>query len=83
MQHHIGFYLKCLRESKAGNVTQSDVAEASGLAKDTISRIERESHEPGWETVYGILRALGVDLVAFGNFITEIDEKGAVNVSGK
>jgi hypothetical protein len=30
-----------------------------------------------------ILKALGVDLVAFGNFITEIDEKGAVNASGK
>jgi hypothetical protein len=26
-----------------------------------------------------ILKALGVDLVAFGNFITEIDEKEAVS----
>jgi transcriptional regulator with XRE-family HTH domain len=79
MKYRIGYYLRALRKAAAGNVTQQELAEASGLDDNSISRIERGDREPCWETVMKILKALGVDLVAFGNFITEIDEKEAVS----
>lgn len=41
-------------------LNQQQLAEAAGLTKSTISRLESGYHKPHWETVRKLARALGV-----------------------
>ena len=67
---------KRLREArrKAG-LTQSQLAEAAGVADETVSRIERAAYEPSLSTVVALTEALGVSLGPFEAH--EAHERGA------
>jgi putative transcriptional regulator len=43
-------------------LTQADLAAAAGVAKNTVSRIERGEYEPAVSTFLALAKALGVSL---------------------
>lgn len=55
--------LKELRE--AAGVSQYRLAQLSGLAKQTLSQLEKGSNDPSWETVLKLAKALGVSVAEF------------------
>jgi transcriptional regulator with XRE-family HTH domain len=55
--------LRELRE-KAG-LTQQQLADATGLTKDGIARLERGARSPVWETVVSLCKALDTTCDAF------------------
>lgn len=55
--------LKELR-AKAG-MSQYRLAQVSGVAKQTISQLEKGDTDPAWETVRKLARALGVSISEF------------------
>ena len=60
--HGLGPHVKRLREIR--RLTQDELAERSGLAADTIRRLEHEEFAPSLRTLAGIARGLNVTLVA-------------------
>ena len=58
-----GRKLKELREAKG--MTQHSLAEASGLHRVQIAKLEGSQHVPSWDTVQALAAALGVDCKAF------------------
>ena len=44
-------------------ITQSDLAEMSGLSLATVKDIERGKGNPSWQTVEKILAVLGLEVV--------------------
>lgn len=60
--HGLGPHVKRLREVR--RLTQDELAERSGLAADTIRRLEHEEFAPSLRTLAGIARGLNVTLVA-------------------
>jgi transcriptional regulator with XRE-family HTH domain len=55
----IGKNLRAKREDRF--MTQDQLAEATGLNRDTLSRIERNTVEPRFSTIMKLARELGVD----------------------
>jgi transcriptional regulator with XRE-family HTH domain len=53
--------VKRLREDR--KITQEQLAFDAGITASALSRIERGLNSPGWMTVRGIAKALGVSLV--------------------
>jgi transcriptional regulator with XRE-family HTH domain len=56
---HIGERLKQLRIERA--MTQDELADAAGLGKNTVNRIEKDHTEPRPPTLRKLARALDVD----------------------
>jgi len=56
---HIGDRLRGLRIRRA--MTQDELADAAGIAKNTVNRIERNHTEPRPPTLRKLADALGVD----------------------
>jgi transcriptional regulator with XRE-family HTH domain len=56
---HIGERLKQLRIERA--MTQDELAEAAGIGKNTVNRIEKDHTEPRPPTLRKLARALEVD----------------------
>lgn len=55
-----------LREAREeSGLTQQQLAELSGVRRETLSRIERGHHEAYWDTVCRLSRALGKPLEWF------------------
>jgi transcriptional regulator with XRE-family HTH domain len=55
-----------LRELRvAAGLSQKDLADKTGMAKDFISRLERAERSPSWETALALAAALGVEIGAF------------------
>jgi transcriptional regulator with XRE-family HTH domain len=52
--------VKRLREDR--KITQEQLAFDAGITASALSRIERGLNSPGWMTVKGIARALGLSL---------------------
>ena len=57
--------VKAIREAK--NLTQQDVADAAGIDRKTINRIERGHHYPTLPVLFAIAIALDVDAISFLN----------------
>ncbi len=55
--------LKELREARGW--TQQQLADAAGLNKFGVAQIEQGRHQPTWETVVALCKALGVACDAF------------------
>ena len=78
----LGARVRYLRES--AGLTQAHVAEACGVAVQTISRVERGVKAPSLEVVAGLASALGVHpaaLFAFDGVVVG-DDKGPAAVIG-
>jgi transcriptional regulator with XRE-family HTH domain len=61
-----------LREVRAAaKMTQHELAERSGVHRQTIAQLETGVRQPTWETVQALARALGVDCKAFETQSTE------------
>ena len=58
-----GQLLRGIREEK--ELTQQTLADASGLSRVEIARLETDKRAPSWETVKSLCRALGVGCDAF------------------
>ena len=58
-----GQLLRGIREKKG--LTQQALADASGLSRVEIARLETDVRSPSWETVKSLCRALGVGCDAF------------------
>ncbi len=57
-----------LREARAdAKMTQHELAERSGVHRQTIARLELGTREPTWQTVQLLAGALGVDCRVFGD----------------
>jgi transcriptional regulator with XRE-family HTH domain len=46
-------------------LTQHELAERSGVHRQTIAQLETAVRRPAWDTVQALARALGVDCTAF------------------
>jgi transcriptional regulator with XRE-family HTH domain len=55
--------LKAIREKQG--LTQQQLADASGMHRVQITRLEAGQHVPSWDTVQALAAALGVDCTAF------------------
>ncbi len=62
-EHTFGQLLRGIREEK--ELTQQALADASGLSRVEIARLETDVRSPSWETVKNLCRALGVGCDAF------------------
>jgi transcriptional regulator with XRE-family HTH domain len=62
-EHSFGQLLRGIREKK--KMTQQALADASGLSRVQIARLETDVQSPSWETVKILCRTLGVDCDAF------------------
>jgi transcriptional regulator with XRE-family HTH domain len=58
-----GQLLRGIREKK--KMTQQALADASGLSRVQIARLETDVQSPSWEAVKNLCRALGVGCDAF------------------
>jgi transcriptional regulator with XRE-family HTH domain len=58
-----GQLLRGIRDEKG--ITQQALADASGLSRVEIARLETDVRAPSWETVKSLCRALGVGCDAF------------------
>jgi transcriptional regulator with XRE-family HTH domain len=58
-----GQLLRGIRQKK--KMTQQALADASGLSRVQIARLETDVQSPSWEAVKRLCRALGVDCDAF------------------
>jgi len=63
--------LRAVRESRF--LTQGDLAERSGVSRQTINRIEQGEIEPRFKTVRQLAEALGVEP---GELVGMTDESG-------
>jgi transcriptional regulator with XRE-family HTH domain len=55
-----------LREVRAAaKMTQHEIAERSGVHRQTIAQLETGKRQPTWETAQTLARALGMDCKAF------------------
>ena len=59
--HEVGATIRKLREAKG--ITQEDLADAVGMMRNNISRIEAAKHRPTLETLERIAKALKVSVV--------------------
>jgi transcriptional regulator with XRE-family HTH domain len=55
----IGRQLKALREEHL--LTQDELAEAAGISRDQVSRIERNAVDPRFSTIRKLASALGIE----------------------
>jgi transcriptional regulator with XRE-family HTH domain len=46
-------------------MSQQDLADAAGLSRPNLARLELGTQEPGWQTVVKLAEALGVPTDAF------------------
>ncbi len=60
LAHSVAAQVRALREGRGW--TQEQLAEAAGLSRDAISRIERGDREPKLVTLEAIAAAVGVDV---------------------
>jgi len=60
LAHRVAIQIKALRESRGWS--QEALAEAAGLSRDAISRIERGDREPKLATLEDIASAVGLEL---------------------
>ncbi len=60
LAHNVAAHVKALRESRGWS--QEELAEAAGLSRDAISRIERGNRAPKLATLEAIANAAGVDV---------------------
>lgn len=51
-----------VNERKGRNITQKELAAMTGLAQQSISRLEREKHIPNMDTLMKVLDGLGLEL---------------------
>lgn len=59
-------FSRCLRELREGTkMTQNELAERAGIARNTVARMERGEREPSWVMVQKLARALNVPVAAF------------------
>lgn len=63
MLETFGCRLRKLREGK--NMTMSELAQAAGIRKQTVSLLEAEKRDPSWATVCKLADALDVDPATF------------------
>lgn len=63
LREQVGALIRHHRD-RAG-LTQADLAEKAGIASETVSRIERGSLAPSFETLADFATALGVDVRDF------------------
>ena len=61
--------LKAVREAKG--MTQQQVADAAGIHRLSVAKLEQGVHEPTWATVQALAAALGVDCTAFQSDATK------------
>jgi transcriptional regulator with XRE-family HTH domain len=61
--------VKRLREDR--KITQEQLAFDAGITASALSRIERGLNNPGWLTVRGIARGLGVSMVELAAAVEE------------
>ena len=60
LAHNVAVQIKALRERRSWS--QEELAEAAGLSRDAISRIERGDREPKLATLEAIANAVGLEL---------------------
>jgi transcriptional regulator with XRE-family HTH domain len=65
MKEPITFAARLREVRAAAKMTQHELAERSGVHRQTIARLELGTREPTWETVQALARALGVSCQAF------------------
>ena len=56
-------------------LTQQQLAEAAGVNRFTVAKIEQNLHEPSWVTVQALAKALGTNCLAFEGTVEPPDEK--------
>ena len=61
--HDFGGPLRAAR--LAAGLSQNDLADKSGVHKDSIARFERGERQPVWDTVVELANALGVSIDSF------------------
>lgn len=67
MANTFGAHVKRLREVR--RLTQEELAERSGLASDTIRRLEHQDFSPSLRTLRKVCKGLGITVAAmFGSF---------------
>jgi len=69
----LGSHVKRLREVR--RLTQDELAERSGLAADTIRRLEHEEFSPSLRTLRKVCKGLGISVSAMFNAL-ELAEPG-------
>jgi transcriptional regulator with XRE-family HTH domain len=69
---HFGGRLKELRQRRGW--TQQQLAERAGIAKPTVGDLEQGRYAPMWPTAVALAEALGVDLGAFLEKPTAVQE---------
>jgi transcriptional regulator with XRE-family HTH domain len=60
-----GFAGKLRSLRTAAGMTQQALADAAGLNKHAVVKLEAGNREPSWATVRALARALGVEVTAF------------------
>jgi DNA-binding XRE family transcriptional regulator len=66
IMEHLPHFAARLRQLRAAaKMTQHELAERSGIHRQTIARIELGDHQPSWQTALALARALGVNCLAF------------------
>jgi transcriptional regulator with XRE-family HTH domain len=60
-----GFAAKLRALRDAARMSQQDLADAAGLSRPYLARLELARQEPGWETVLKLAEALDVPTDAF------------------
>ena len=69
--------MNILREKREGQVlSQQDLANKSGVAKPTISRLENGWHKPNWVTLRKLAAALNCDTSELVPLRGESDQPG-------
>lgn len=69
-----GAYVKRLREVRGH--TQDDLAQRSGLAADTIRRLEHQEFSPSLRTLRKVCKGLGLSVAALFNSFELADPSG-------
>ena len=67
---------------KAG-LTQTQLAEATGLSLGSIRNYEQEHREPQWDALFALAKALGVDCSAFVDCVSKDSVKKPPAKKGK
>ena len=62
-KHSFAGRLKELREQSG--LSQAELAEAAGMNRFGVAKLEQGVREPSWATVQALARALGVEVGAF------------------
>lgn len=66
-----------VKARKEKNITQKELAEATGISQQAISRIEKEKHIPKMDTFSRVLDGLGLELaiVQIQNPVAKAEEE--------